>query len=51
MYKQMQDHGIDKLNFEIISVPSSTKVPLDENRKLEQNAHYILRVPIQPGVQ
>ena len=42
----MQDALIDERPFEKIRVPIRTIVPLNEDRKLEQNEHCIVRVPI-----
>ena len=50
VYKQMQNDNIDKIHFEMFCVPIWTSVPLNEDRKLEQNEHCIVRVPNQPSV-
>ena len=49
--KQVQDNSIDNLHFKVIFVPIWTSVPLNEDRKLEQNEHCIVRAPISIGKQ
>ena len=49
--KQIQDVNINALHFDLIGVPISASVLLNEDQKLEQIEHCIVRVPIQPSVQ
>ena len=51
VYKQIQDVNIGEIHFITIRVPNWTSVPLNEDQKLDQIEHCIVRIPIQPSVQ